>query len=118
MAHPARFLAAALLLAALAVPASLQASGLSSLSPAARPDGGGTLRIDSWSFDWLFRFLNPTGRAAVRTRATDSSPDEGGGLDPNGRAPLRRHAAAKDSYIDEGGGLDPSGRAHSRVRPR
>src|SRR5260370_24687443 len=58
MAHSARFLAAALLVAALAVPASLHASGLGGPSPAARPDDGVTLRIDSWSFDWLFRFFN------------------------------------------------------------
>jgi hypothetical protein len=139
MAHPARILAAALLVTALAVPASLQASGQPSLRPAARFDAGSSFSADSWSFDWLFRFINqlwpktgpglypsggtgsstdtglgldPSGRASLHRRAADSYPDAGGGLDPNGRASLHRRAA--DSYPDAGGGLDPNGRANSR----
>ena len=125
MAHPARSLAAALLVAALVVPASLHASGLSSLSPAARPDDGATLRINSWSLDWLFRFVNQVwpknGPGLDPTGGTGSGTDNGPGLDPTGRAPVRRHATAKDSAPDTGPGLDPSGRAHSRFssgRPR
>ena len=120
MAHPARILAAALLVAALAVPASLHASGLSTLRPAARLDYAASFSANSWSFDWLFRLVNqvwpktgpgldPSGGSTI---------DTGPGLDPSGRAPVRRHAGAKDSAPDTGPGLDPSGRAHSRVRPR
>jgi len=120
MAHPARILAAALLVAALAVPASLHASGLSSQSPDAQTGAGVTVRIDSWSLDWLFRLVNlvspKTGPGLDPSGGTGI--DTGPGLDPSGRAPVRRHAAAKDSSPDAGGGLDPNGRAHSRLRPR
>jgi len=124
MAHPARILAAALLVTALAVPASLHASALPSLSPDARPGAGMSLRIDSWSLDWLFRLVNqawPKNGPGLDPTGTGSGTDNGPGLDPTGRAPVRRHAAAKDSSPDAGGGLDPSGRAHSRFssgRPR
>jgi hypothetical protein len=124
MAHPARILAAALLATALAVPASLHASALLSLSPDARPSAGMSLRIDSWSLDWLFRLVNlvspKTGPGLDPSGGTGT--DTGPGLDPSGRAPVRRHAAAKDSTPDNGPNLDPSGgRAHSRFssgRPR
>jgi hypothetical protein len=118
MAHPARLLAATLLVAALAVPASLHASGLSGLSPAARLDNGASFSANSWSLDWLYRFVNQVWPAPARTHAAakDSSRDIGGGLDPNGRASVRKNVS--DSSPDIGGGLDPNGRAHPRVRPR
>ncbi len=121
MAHPARIVAATLLVAALAVPASLHASGSSNLMPVARSENGMTLRLDSLSFDWLLRLVNQVwpknGPGLDPTGGNGSGTDNGPGLDPSGRAPLRRHAATKasgNSDTDNGPGLDPSGRAHSR----
>jgi hypothetical protein len=91
MAYPARLLAAALLTAALAVPATLQASGPSNVRPAARADGGSSSRAAAtWSFDWLLRFVHPV------------LPECGGGLDPNGGCAMRPRPQC-------GPGLDPTG---------
>ena len=95
MSHRSRLLAAILLVAALAVPASLQASGLPSLRPAAH-DGGSLLRASSWSLDGLLRMvrqvwidnvptLDPSGGTSAAPPPGNSG-DNGGVLDPNGRA--------------------------------
>jgi hypothetical protein len=96
MSHRSRLLAAILLVAALAVPASLQASGLPSPHPAAH-DGGSPPRATSWSLDGLLHMVH------------NFWIDEGSGLDPSGgtsAAPPRRN------FGDNGAGLNPSGRAN------
>jgi hypothetical protein len=117
MAH-ARVLAAALLVAALAVPASLQASGLAGPRPVARFDAGSSSIAGSWSFDWLFRIVNQlwpkNGGGLDPTGGTGSGIDNGGVLDPTGRASRRMRPSA--SSPDNGGVLDPSGRANSGRR--
>ena len=114
MAHSARVLAAALLVAALAVPASLQAAGLPGPRPVAQFDAGATLSAGSWSFDWLFRIVNQfwpkAGGGLDPSGGTGSGIDNGGVLDPTGRA--SRHIRPSDSSPDNGGGLDPNGRAN------
>src|SRR5260370_40319435 len=70
MSRRSRLLAAVLLAAALAVPASLQASGLPSPRTAAH-DGGSLLRASPWSPDGLLRMIHQLWL------------DAGGGLDPN-----------------------------------
>jgi len=99
MSHRSRLLAAVLLAAALAVPASLQASGLPSLRPAAH-DGGSLLRTSSWSLDGLLRMLHQVWI------------DEGG-IAPNGGTSA---APPPGNSGDNGGSLDPTGRANSPVR--
>jgi hypothetical protein len=80
MAHPARILAAALLAAVLAAPATLQASGLPDSRLAARGVSSASLRpANAWSFDWLFRLLRQ-----VLPNPSPAPSDAGGGLDPNG----------------------------------
>jgi hypothetical protein len=93
MSRSARFLAAALLVAALAVPASLHASSLS--SPAAREGSGVSLSSHSWSLNWLLRFLQQV------------LPKVGGGGDPNGGSSVT--PPHPGSAIETGGGADPSG---------
>ena len=94
MAHPARILAAALLAAVLAAPATLQASGLPDSRPATHGVSGASLRpADAWSFDWLFRLLRQV------------LPKEGGGLNPNGKPSV----APSPTPSDAGGALDPNG---------
>jgi hypothetical protein len=96
MPNPARLLATALLVAALAVPASLHASGLPDLRPAAAKHGATAPRSASpWSFDWLRHLLNKV------------LPLEGGGLDPSGGTNSVRPTPR--SSVDTGGGLDPNG---------
>lgn len=97
MSHRSRLLATVLLVAALAVPASLQASGLSSPRTAAH-DGGSLLRASSWSLDGLLRMVH---RFWI---------DEGGGLDPHGGTPPPGNSG------DSGPVLDPSGRANAPGR--
>jgi hypothetical protein len=94
MAHPARSLAAALLVAALAVPASLHASGLPSSRPSARTDAGASFAAGSGSFDWFFRLINQVWSKT------------GPGL-----------ASPSNNTGDNGGGLDPSGHANSKLAP-
>ncbi len=101
MSHRSRFLAALLLVAALAVPASLQAFGLPSPRPAAH-DGDSLLRASSWSLDGLLRMVH---RFWI---------DEGGGLDPNGGASAAPPPQGNSG--DNGAGLDPSGRANGPGR--
>jgi len=95
MSCRSRLLAAILLAAALAVPASLQASGLPSLRPAAH-DGGSLSRASSWSLDGLLRMieklwidngpeLDPSGGTSAAPPPGNSG-DSGPTLDPNGRA--------------------------------
>jgi hypothetical protein len=101
MSRCSRPLAAALLLAALAVPASLQASGLPRSLPAAH-DGGSLSRANAWSLDGLLRMihkligdrgaLDPRDGANVGPSQGGSSGDSGGGLDPTGGANSGRHA--------------------------
>jgi hypothetical protein len=96
MAHPARILAAALLMAALAVPASLHASGSAGPRPAARPDAGVSFHSNSWSLDWFFRFVNqvlPQTGPGLDPTGGGKGTDTGPGLDPSGRASMRPHAA-------------------------
>jgi hypothetical protein len=92
MSHRSRLLAAIFLVAALAVPASLQASGLPSPRTAAH-GGGSLLRTNSWSLDGLLRMVH---RFWI---------DEGGGLDPHGGTPPPGNSG------DNGPGFDASGRA-------
>jgi hypothetical protein len=101
MSHRSRLLAAVLLVSALAVPASLQASGLPSPRTAAAHDGGSLLRASSWSLDGLLRMVHRFWT------------DEGGGLDPSGSASA---APPQGTFGDTGGGLDPTGRANSPGR--
>jgi hypothetical protein len=100
MSHRSRLLAAVLLVAALAVPASLQASGLPSPRTAAH-DGGSLLRAASWSLDGLLRMVH---RFWI---------DGGGALDPSGGTSA---APPPNNSGDNGGGLDPSGRANAPGR--
>jgi len=100
MSRRSRLLAAALLAAALAVPASLQASGLPSLRPAAH-DGGSLSSVTSWSLDRLLRMLHQVWI------------DEGPGLDPSGGTSA---APPPNNSGDGGGALDPNGRANSPGR--
>jgi len=98
MYRRSRLLATFLLVAALAVPASLQASGLPSPRTAAH-DGGGLLSTISWSLDGLLLrmvrqawigegpILHPNGGASAAPPPGNSG-DNNGGLDPNGRANL------------------------------
>jgi len=108
MSHRSRLLAAILLAAALAVPASLQASGLPSLRSAAH-DGGGLFRATSWSLDGLLRLLHQAwidnGAVLDRSGGTSAAPppgnsgDSGPTLDPNGRANSPgRHATTHRSH--------------------
>jgi hypothetical protein len=111
MAYPARLLTAALLTAALAVPATLHASGPPHVSPAARGNGATSSRAAaSWSFDWLLRFvhqilpecgggLDPSGRCAMQPR-----PECGPGIDPNGGCAMKPPPAPT-----AGGRLHPNG---------
>ena len=98
MSHRSRLLAAVLLVVALAVPASLQASGLPSPRPAAH-DVGSLIRASSWSLDGLLRMVHKFWI------------DEGPGLDPHGGA-----APPPGNSGDNGGGRDPSGRANGPGR--
>jgi hypothetical protein len=98
--HRSRLVAAALLVVALAVPASLQASGLPSPRTATH-DGGSMARASSWSLDGLLRMVH---RFWI---------DEGGGLDPNGGASA---APPQRTSGDNGGTLDPNGRANGPGR--
>jgi hypothetical protein len=100
MSHRSRLLAAVLLVAALAVPASLQASALPSLSTAAH-DGGSVARAGFWSLDGLLRIVR---QAWI---------DEGPILDPNGGAST---APPPGNSGDNGPILDPNGRANSPGR--
>lgn len=100
MSHRSRLLAAILLVAALAVPASLQASGQPSPRTAAH-DAGSLLRASSWSLDGLLRMV---GGFWIDGR---------GALDPNGSASA---APPPNNSGDGGGALDPSGRANSPGR--
>ncbi|HLY64076.1 MAG TPA: hypothetical protein VKU60_00965 [Chloroflexota bacterium] len=93
MSHRSRLLAAVLLVAALAVPAFLQASGLPSPRTAAH-DGGSLLHTSSWSLEGLLRMVH---RFWI---------DEGGGLDPDGGTPPPGNSG------DSGPSLDASGRAN------
>ncbi len=96
MSHRSRLLAAVLLVVALAVPASLQASGLPSPRTAAH-DGGSLPRATSWSLDGLLHMVH------------NFWVDEGSSLDPSGgtsAAPPRRNSGG------DGAGLNPSGRAN------
>jgi hypothetical protein len=98
MAHPARILTAVLLTAALAVPATLHASGLPDLRLTVRNDGASSTRaVGLWSFDWLSHLLrqarpecgpglDPHGGCGNGT--PPQNPSEGGGLDPNGKPSL------------------------------
>jgi hypothetical protein len=100
MSHRSRLLAAVLLVAAVAVPASLQASGLPSPRTAAH-DGGSLLPTSSWSLEGLLRM--------IRQVWIDNGPT----LDPNGgssAAPPQRTSG------DNGPTLDPNGRANSPGR--
>src|SRR5580692_6091537 len=95
MAHPARFLAAALLVAALAVPATLHASGLPGPQPAARDEGGISSRLaESWSFDWVVGWVQ---RAWTKV---------GPCLDPHGGGCL---LPSPPATVEVGPCLDPSG---------
>jgi hypothetical protein len=94
MSRSARSLAAALLVAALPVPASLHASTPPGL--AAHEGGGMSLRSEGLSLDWLLRYLqqvlpkvgggsgNPDGGASVSPRNPRSSTECGGPIDPSG----------------------------------
>jgi hypothetical protein len=96
MSRSARFLAAALLVAALVAPASLHASTLP--GPAAREGGGLSLRSDAWSLDWILHYLRQV------------LPKAGGGGDPNGGTAIPPRNPG--SYVNCGGGMDPSGRCY------
>jgi hypothetical protein len=100
MSRRSRLLAAVLLAAALAVPASLQASGLPSLRPAAH-DGGSLSLATSWSLDGLLRMLHQLWI------------DNGGALDPTGGTSA---APPPGNSGDNGPGLDPTGRANAPGR--
>jgi hypothetical protein len=96
MTKLARVPAAALLMAVLAVPASLHASGLPASRPAAVKQAAKPLVTTSvWSFDWLRRALSQV------------LPLTGPGLDPSGGTSSVKPAPG--SSVDTGGGLDPSG---------
>jgi hypothetical protein len=95
MPKPARILAAALLVAALAVPASLHASGLPDLRPAAKHGATALRSASPWSFDWLRHVLSQV------------LPMAGGGLDPSGGTNSVRPTPR--SSVDTGGAMDPSG---------
>ncbi|HEY6323462.1 MAG TPA: hypothetical protein VJA16_18125 [Thermoanaerobaculia bacterium] len=100
MSQRSCLLAAVLLVAALAVPASLQASGLPSPRTAAH-DGGSLLPTSSWSLEGLLRM--------IRQVWVDNGPT----LEPNGgtsAAPPQRNSG------DSGPTLDPNGRANSPGR--
>jgi hypothetical protein len=95
MSHRSRLLAAILLAAALAVPASLQASGLPSPITATH-SAGSLLPASSWSLDGLLHMirqawidngpiLDPSGGTSAAPPPGNSG-DNGGILDPNGRA--------------------------------
>jgi hypothetical protein len=99
MSHRSRILAAVLLVAALAVPASLQASGLPSPRTAAH-DGGSMARASFWSLEGLLRMIR---QAWI---------DEGPILDPNGGT----SAAPPPNNSGDNGILDPNGRANSPGR--
>jgi len=102
MSHFSRVLAAVLLLGALAVPASLQASGLPSFRPAA-PDGGGlSFRSASRALDLFFRFVHQAWL------------DTGPGIDQSGGTTSA--APPQGNSGDNGGALDPTGRANSPGR--
>ena len=104
MPHSARTLAAAILVAALVIPATLQASGLPGSGPAARDDGGLSLRAESWTFGSFGRFvqqlwpkcgilIDPSGGCGGSIVAPPAHPTANrvGGVDPNGgRAATQR----------------------------
>jgi hypothetical protein len=100
MSHRSPLLAAVLLATALAVPASLQASGLPSPHTAAH-DGGSLSRATSWSLEGLLRM--------IRQAWIDNGPT----LDPNGGTSA---APPPNNSGDNGGILDPNGRANSPGR--
>jgi hypothetical protein len=100
MSHRSRLLAALLLVATLAVPASLQAAGLSNTRTAAH-DGGSVARASFWSLDGLLRMVR---QAWI---------EEGPILDPNGGASAAPPAGTSG---DNGPILDPNGRANSPGR--
>jgi hypothetical protein len=100
MSHCSRLLAAVLLVAALAVPASLQASGLPSLRMAAH-DGGSLASASSWSLDGMLGMIHQIWI------------DNGPILDPNGGTSA---APPPGNSGDNGGILDPNGRANSPIR--
>jgi hypothetical protein len=96
MAYPARLLTAALLTAALAVPATLQASGPSNVRQAGRTEVSSSSRAAAiLSFDWLLRLvhkvlpecgasLNPNGGCVMQ-----AAPQCGPGLDPSGGCAMK-----------------------------
>lgn len=97
MSHRSRLLAAVLLVAALAVPAALQASTLPTLPlRTAAHDGGILLPTSSWSLDGLLRMIRQVwidnGSTHDPSAGTNAAPppgnsgDNGGILDPSGRA--------------------------------
>jgi len=100
MSHRSRLLVAVLLLAALAAPTSLQASGLPSPRTAVH-DGGSMARATSWSLDGLLRMVH------------NFWIDEGSGLDPSGGTSA---APPPGNSGDSGGSLDPDGRANAPGR--
>jgi len=100
MSHRSRLLAAVLLVVALAVPASLRASGLPSPRTAAH-DGGSVTRASFWSLEGLLRMIR---QAWI---------DEGSILDPNGGTSA---APPPGNSGDGGGPRDPNGRANSPGR--
>ena len=96
MTKLARVPAAALLVAVLAVPTSLNASSLPNLGLSVAKHAAASVRsAGSWSFDWILHALRQV------------LPLEGGGLDPNGGTSSVKPAPG--SSVDTGGGLDPSG---------
>jgi hypothetical protein len=104
MSQRSRLLAAALLVAALAVPASLQASGLPSPRTVAH-DGGSLLRASSWSLEGLLRMVH---RFWI---------DEGGGLDPHGGTPPPGNSGDNEPGLDAGGRANLSG-MHASTHPQ
>jgi hypothetical protein len=117
MAHPARFLTTTLLVAGLALPVSLQASGLPGPRQATHDKSSTSSQAaESWSFDrlvGLFQrawtkaggYLDLNGSRCLQP-SPGASIDAGPNLDPNGgNTPRPPHRAR----LDAGPNLDPNG---------
>jgi hypothetical protein len=102
MSRFSRLFAAVFLVAALAVPATLQASGPPILRSSAPDAGGMSFQSASRALDSFFRFVQQAWL------------DIGPGMDPSGGTTSA--APPQGSSGDIGPGMDPSGRANSPGR--
>jgi len=134
MPHSARTLAAAILVAALVIPATLQASGLPGSGPAARDDGGLSLRAESWTFGSFGRFvqqlwpkcgilIDPSGGCGGSIVSPPANPTLqprpkcGPGIDPSGGCGGSIVAPPAHPTANRVGGVDPNGGRAATQRP-